>query len=186
MFSNLFPVQQECFICCSYDGKNDTEHLHELMYNTKHMNYPLLSLSVAYNCNCRNSYAHNKCLCNINKCPTCRKVVLRPNIYVNTRYDYYLWFLLDWVKKDISRIEQMKWCAISYMLIMVVLLYMFDKHQKIIDVIIPPKSIQSFCFATIIATLHCVSLYILLLNDYFTKYWLYNSKNKKAYVFHTN
>ena len=107
MFSKLFwSKPDECFICCSVDGKTDTEKQIEMMYNQKYGNYPLLALSTVYNCKCQNSYAHNKCLLNLNKCPTCRKVVSKPNLYVKTSYDYYLWFLLDWVKKDISRIEK--------------------------------------------------------------------------------
>ena len=124
MFYKFFcPEQNECFICCSVDGKSDTEKQFEMMYNQKYANYPLLTLSTAYNCKCQNSYAHNKCLLNINKCPTCRKVVVKPNLYVKTRYDYYLCFLLDWFKKDTSCIEKMKWCAIMYIIIMCLFLY---------------------------------------------------------------
>jgi len=186
MFSKLFWTKsEECFICCSIDGKSDTEKQFEMMYNQKYLNYPLLTLSKAYDCNCSKSYAHNKCLLNINKCPTCRKIVLKPNLYVVTSYDYYLWFLLDWLKKDISRIKIMEWCAISCIIVVCLLLYLIDKiiDKEQFEVIIPPKSNKSLCFAIIISTLYFLSIYTILLNDYFRKYWLYDSKNKKCYVF---
>jgi hypothetical protein len=90
MFSKFFwSKSEECFICCSVDGKSDTEKQFEMIYNQKYTNYPLLPLSKIYSCNCCTSYAHNKCLLNLNKCPTCRKVVSKPNLYVKTSYGFY-------------------------------------------------------------------------------------------------
>ena len=181
MFSKLFWSEtDECFICCSVDGKTNTEKQFEMIYNQKYTNYPLLTLSKAYMCNCYKSYAHNKCLLNINKCPTCRKVVPKPNLYVKTSYDYYLWFLLDWVKKDISRIKKMEWCAIIYIIIMHLLLYSIDINKELFKTIIPPKSNISLCFATIICVSYFLAGYTVILNDYFKKYWLYDSKINKC------
>jgi len=187
MFYKLFwfwKNQDECFICCSFDGKTDTEKQFELMYGQKYLNYPMLPLSQAYGCSCHNSYAHNKCLLNINKCPTCRKVVSNPNLYVKTRYDYYLKFLLDWIKKDITRIEKIKWCAGVYIIIMCLLLYSIDKiiGKELFDTIIPPYSYSSLCFATVISTLYFLSLYTIILDDYFKKYWLYDYKSQICYI----
>ena len=185
MFYKLFWSRpEECFICCSVDGKSDTEKQFEMMYNQKYINYPLLTLSSAYGCNCCKSYAHNKCLLNIIKCPTCRKVVSKPNIYVKTSYDYWLWFLLDWVKKDISRIEKMKRCAILYIMTMCLFLYSIDKiiGKELFETIIPPKSNISLCFATVIGLFYFLSLYTVILEDYLKKYWLYDSKTKKCYA----
>ena len=185
MFYKLFWSRpEECFICCSVDGKTDTEKQFEMMYNQKYVNYPLLALSEAYNCKCQNSYAHNKCLLNIIKCPTCRKVVSKPNIYVKTSYDYWLWFLLNWIKKDISRIEKMKWCSTIYMTIMCLFLYSIDKNigKEPFETIIPPKSIISLRFATVIGVFYFLSIYTFILEDYFKKYWLYNPKTKKCHA----
>ena len=173
---------QECFICCSIEGKSETEIKYEMIFNKKYMNYPLVLLSNSYGCKCCNSYAHNKCLLNINKCPTCRKVVLKPNLYVKTKYDYYLWFLLDWVKKDISRIEKIKWCAIVNIITIWILLYLFDKNKETIELIIPSKSYCSLSFVIAIGILWYGSVYTVILEDYFKKYWLYDSKNKKCYI----
>ena len=175
-------IKEECFICCSFDGKNDDEIKMEL-YGQKYLNYPLLSLSKAYNCNCHNSYAHNKCLLNINKCPTCRKYITKPNLYVNTRYDYYLYYLFEWIKKDISRIEKIKWLAITYFIFICFMLNLFENNKKIVRVILPPNSIISIMFSTTITSLCSLSVYTIVLNDYFNKYWLYNSKTNKCYVF---
>jgi len=184
MFSKLFwSKQEECFICCSVDGKSDNEKQYELAYSQKCLNYPLVSLSNAYECNCHNSYAHNKCLININKCPTCRKIVIKPKLYVKTRYDYYLWFLLDWIKRDITRIETIKWCAIICMIATTLIIYLFSRYQKMINTIIPPKSNESLCVALTIFIVWMISLHILMLDDYFRKYWLYDFTMKRCYAF---
>lgn len=47
------------------------------------MEYPLISMNDAYDCDCINNYAHNKCLLNINKCPTCKKSSKTKLIYQN-------------------------------------------------------------------------------------------------------
>ena len=126
--------------------------------------------------------AHNKCLLTINKCPTCRKVS-KPNLYIYTNYDYYLGFLLNWIKKDISRIEKINICTGFYIVIMCVILYFIDKNKIIFNEIIPPKSNISLCFSIIVTIPYFLSLYTVILNDYFKKYWLYDSKTKKCYIF---
>lgn len=96
MFSKFFckKKEEECLICYSNDGKSDQEKCMEMFFNQKHfLNYPLIPISYAFNCNCKNKYAHNKCLFNIKKCPTCRKIVHKPNLYIKTKYDYYLKFI---------------------------------------------------------------------------------------------
>ena len=65
---------------------------------------------------------------------------------------------------------------------MCLLLHLFEKNRIIIDAIIPPKSNQSLCFAIVIATLYFLSLYTIILDDYFKKYWLYDSKTKRCYI----
>jgi len=185
MFYKLFwpSPPDECFICCSVDGKSDSDKQFELFFNQKYGNYPLIKLSQAYDCNCRNMYAHNRCLLHIHKCPTCRKTVVKPNLYVKTRYDYYLWFLLDWVKKDATNIEKIKWYAMTTLVIFCLILYLLDKNKEALYVIIPPKSNKSLFLAIVLGSMYFLSLYTIILDDYFKKYWLYDFKNKKCLVF---
>jgi hypothetical protein len=141
-----------CVICLSTDGKTDTEIQFKTIYNQKYANYPLLPLFKAYGCNCK-SFAHNKCLLSINKCPTCRKIVSKPNLY------------FDWIKKDTPRIEKMKWYAILYIIIMCLLLYKIDKivGKELFDTIVPKSdgSYGSLCFAIIMITLYLLLLLLL-------------------------
>lgn len=95
----FFKEVNECFICCTKDGKTQQEITFEMAFNQKKLNYPLINLSSAYNCACINILAHNKCLLNIKKCPTCRKIVTKHNLYVKTNLDYYLKYYFDWIKK---------------------------------------------------------------------------------------
>ena len=80
----------DCFICCTLDGKSSDEKTMELFSNRKFHPYPLVKLSQVYNCNCNGFLAHNKCLHGIKKCPTCRKYTEKPNLYVRTFYSFGL------------------------------------------------------------------------------------------------
>lgn len=184
-YKTFFDKIEECFICCSIDGKNEKELLLET-FNTKTMNYPLLSLSDVYNCNCKKKYAHNKCLLNINKCPMCRKESYA-KLYVQTKYDYYLKYLLNWLKKDNSNIHKLN-CHMIYSIIFgSIILSICATYEDVICQIIPPKSIISLCFAIIITLSIFIPLYIFtILNDYIMKYWLYNIDTKKYDVFNNN
>ena len=106
--------KDECFICCTEHGKTDNEILHEYQFNRKTFNYPLLQLSNVYNCNCKNNYAHNRCLYNIKKCPTCRKIVIKPNLYKKTKYDDYLQHYFNWIKEDAKRIKMIDFYILIY------------------------------------------------------------------------
>ena len=187
MFSKFFfrKKKEECLICFSNDGKSDQEKNMEIFFNQKHfLNYPLISISYAYNCNCKNKYAHNKCLFDIKKCPTCRKMVQKPNLYVKTKYDYYLKFYLDWIKKDTKRIKQIKHCTVFFVIssifLSMILSNINKSHMKQI-----PKSFEIFLFLLVvisISSLYC-AIFLSSLEDYFVKYWLYSHKDEKCYVF---
>lgn len=184
MFSFLFKTKEECFICYS-TGKTEKEELDEIIYNSKTMNYPLISMNKAYGCNCVNNYAHNKCLLNIDKCPTCRKVTT-PKLYITTKYDYYQQFLLNWLKKDTSNISKLNWhmfyCLIFGLLILGICA-LFEtklKESKILHKI----PFVNLCFSICVVSLIFIPLYILtIFNDYLKKYWLYNENTKKYDVF---
>jgi hypothetical protein len=178
----------ECFICCSEHGKSEKELLLEAkLYPTnKTINYPLLSLAEAYDCECHTSYAHNKCLITINKCPTCRKIS-KPNLYVITRYDYYLKFLLRWLKKDPSNISKLNWYMIYYLIFILSSLTIIDYNPDITDKIIPHESNISIVFSILVASTIALAIFILsIFNDYLKKYWLYNPNTKKYDVFNIN
>ena len=188
MFSKLFfsiKKEEECFICYSNDGKSDQEKSMEMVFSGKpSLSYPLISLSCIYNCNCKNNYAHNKCLFGIKKCPTCRKIVQKPNLYIKTKYDYYLKFYLDWIKKDTKRIKQIKHCAVFFIIFSIFLLMILSNvnkpHMKQIQ-----KSIEIFLYPLVaisVSSLYC-AIFLSSLEDYFVKYWLYSHKDEKCYVF---
>jgi len=184
MFSVLFKPKNECFICYS-TGKTEKEELDEIIYHHKTMNYPLISMNKAYGCKCKNYYAHNKCLLNIDICPTCRKVST-PKLYITTRYDYYLPFLLNWLKKDTSNISKLNWnmiyCLISGMLILGISALFETKLKE--SKILQGGSVVNLCFSICIVSLIYIPLYIFtIFNDYLKKYWLYNENTKKYDVF---
>ena len=157
----------ECFICCSEHGKSEKELLLEAkLYPTnKTINYPLLSLAEVYGCECHTSYAHNKCLLTINKCPTCRQIS-KPNLYVKTRYDYYLKFLLRWLKKDPSNISKLNWYMIYYLIFILSSLTIIDYNPNITDKIIPPRSNISIVFSILAASTIALAIFILsIFND---------------------
>lgn len=94
---------EECFICCSIHGKTQQEQIYDEFVNRKNFNYPLITLKYAYNCDCKYIYAHNRCLFGINKCPTCRKRVYKPQLYVSTNYDIWFKSFFDWIKKRFKK-----------------------------------------------------------------------------------
>ena len=62
------------------------------------------------------------------------------------------------------------------------LLYSIDINKELFKTIIPPKSNISLCFATIICVSYFLAGYTVILDDYFKKYWLYDSKTKKCHA----
>ena len=165
---------KECYICYSIDGKTDEENLQEMMFNTKTMAYPLISMANAYGCACIDKYTHNKCIIGINKCPTCRKQVNKPNLYIKTRYDYYCPWLLNWLKTR-GNISSLNWFMINVLMLICSILLACSVYQDTVNKFIPPRSKISLLFASIIAISFYISLYSLtIFNDYLVKYWLYN------------
>jgi hypothetical protein len=160
--------ENECFICCTKEGKTEKELISDMLSH-KTLNYPLINLSCAYHCFCKNIYAHNICLININKCPQCRKEVKKPNLYVVTQYDFYLKYYFDWIKKDLNRIEQVQIYFYLIIIVIIFLLFLFDLIKKEIDII----KTYSLIFAIIYGIIFMIHIFGLHLQDYFEKYWLY-------------
>jgi hypothetical protein len=174
---------KECFICYS-NGKTKEDIRYEQMINQKTINYPLLSMDYVYNCKCVNKYAHNICIININKCPTCRQKA-KPNAYVYTKYDYYLKYLLNWLKKSPSNLSKLNW-YMFFCLVIVILLVGFCSvyEEKIKNFKCIQYSLINFYFLGAISLFIFTPLYILFVfNDYLQKYWLYNKNTKKYDIF---
>jgi hypothetical protein len=159
---------KECFICCS--------DLSDEQFNR--FTYPLLSMSEAFHCHCLNNYAHNKCLINIKKCPTCRKQ-LTPNLYVYTKYDYYFFILFNWLKEDISRIEKLNWFMLYYLMFLYFILFILHCNKHLVNTIIPYCTLLLFFTIMISFTIYILTTF----NDYLKKYWLYDVKKQTCYVF---
>lgn len=163
----------ECFICCSSDGKTEQEMLMEYFSNKKTHGYPLIKLSNVYNCKCSNTQAHNKCLLNINKCPTCRKNSQKPNLYVTTKYDYYFYWLFNLLQSKPKIIKQIKTIATLIIVLMIVFVILVDKK------IITPTITNTIVNTIVLVTLLLVQIIggiVIVMEDYFKKYWLYDDK----------
>lgn len=166
----------DCFICCSLDGKSSQEKILEITSNRKTHSYPLVKLSDAYSCNCSGVQAHNKCLLGIKKCPTCRKLVNKPNLYVKTRYDYWFGYLFDLIKKNPRQIYWIKIYALISMGITCGLGWLIHhnfiricpnyKTHIIMSLLILVQFIGGFCF---------------FMDDYFKKYWLFDEFNNRIH-----
>lgn len=78
----MFGKTKECFICCDISGKSENEKLVDAFAGSNNIivNYPIISVSSAFECKCNTVYAHNTCLAKLNKCPTCRKNS-KPNVF---------------------------------------------------------------------------------------------------------
>lgn len=164
----------ECFICCSKSGKTDQDKIMELVVNRKKFSYPLVLLSDAFGCECKTTKAHNKCLININKCPTCRKVVSKPNLCVKTRLDFYFFWLFDIIKSNPKIIEYSKMCGAGLMVFLIGIFICVDK--KII--IIGDTDTKYFIGFSILLLVQLFAGFVLSFEDYFVKYWLYDEKTK--------
>jgi hypothetical protein len=191
LFKYLFSKEKpECFICCSVHGKTEEQLFIESQYQTRLLNYPLIQLSDAYECNCK-MYAHNICLFKMNftqlhnqcsvKCPTCRKEQT-PHLYVKTWRDTWIPWLLRWVKQDVSRINTIQRVGGITLITLCLLLCLLAKNKANVDYYIPPNSIISLLFGIIIAIIHCISVYLFTIPDYFDKYWLYHPNRNICYI----
>ncbi len=171
----------ECFICCTEDGKTENELKMDKANRHKSWNYPLLSMAHVYGCQCIGSLAHNRCLLSIHKCPTCRKDVQRPNLCVaKTKFDVVFAYLLQWLRQDPNHVEVMTNRAAVVFFVSFVFFGLITH-----DFVEPPKDSLVFnVFFWTLFILNLVSLFLLIfVNDYVRKYWLYDRKLKKYHTF---
>ena len=165
--------ENECFICCSKSGKTSQEKLLDNI-NHKRLNYPLIPLSYAYECECKTMWAHNKCLKNIFKCPTCRKNVIKPNLCVKTNIDNYLFLalIINWIKNGTLDVKKIQTHTVSIMFIVFILNYLNELKYIVIT---NNYILLCFIFVLLMGTL------VLFIIDYITKYWLYDVKTNTFY-----
>ncbi len=130
--------------------------------------YPLLSMSYIYKCKCRKYYGHNRCLINVNKCPTCRKES-KPYLYIYTKYDYYFYYLLNWLKKDILNIYKLHLLIIYIFIIICELI--FTSNEFII-----------YYYVILYSLLFGFILFLLTeLNNYLKIYWLFDGEKYNVF-----
>lgn len=156
----------ECFICYTDDGKSVEECFLDT-FNHKLLGYPLISMSYAYDCRCSTTYAHNRCLKNVLKCPTCRKVVVKPNLSVEIYGEKYF----KWIKSNTKMWKNIVMDS-AILVFIITFLNFLNKHNVInlnINVLISGLLIIS------------VSGIVLKMDDYMNKYWLYDNVLRKFY-----
>lgn len=118
----------ECFICCTHTREN--ENFLDLFFNISQYGYPIIALSYAYDCKCKNIYAHNKCLLNIVKCPQCRKEVKKPNLLVKTNRDYYFYYFFEYLKKYPKLIKIIEIITISIIISLIGIAFIIDRKYE--------------------------------------------------------
>jgi hypothetical protein len=158
----------ECFICCTKDGKSDNERFHEMILGKrKTMGYPIISLSYAYGCCCHTSFAHNKCLQTVNKCPTCRKQVTKPYLRVDTLVNRRL----GWIRENPALYkERLKY---FYFCVGVMVLVSLGENTGYLEV--------HPCIMGVILVFMFTAQFFVILDDSLNKYWLYNDTRKTYY-----
>ena len=164
---SFFFCRQECFICCTQDGKTEVERSRELMENRKTIGYPIISLSHAYGCRCHNSFAHNKCLRQVVTCPTCRKQVSKPNLRVDT----WMNRRLCWIRDNPALYKE----RLTYFFAFVLVLFFISlaaQHEYI--------QIHPYFMGVILLCMFSAQ-FVVMLDDSLNKYWLYDEKRKAYY-----
>lgn len=164
----------ECFICCSFDGKSSSEKTNEICFNRTFLPYPLVKLSQVYNCNCKSLIAHNKCLLGIKKCPTCRKYSEKPNLYVRTFYDNIFGWMFKYIKLNPHMIKIIKNCGGIFVIVLLCLYFLI--HNNIIQI---NSNLITNVSIGILILVQFIGGFCLIMEDYFIKYWLYDPKTNK-------
>ena len=172
---------EECFICCIPEGKSEREYAMELLTNKKTYSYPIIKLSQAYGCECVGIQAHNKCLLGINKCPTCRKIVIKPNLYVKTYYDIMFSWIFQLIKSNPKLIQKLEFFAVLIMFMLFGLCWLISK-----DFIKIQFNYRIHIIVIILLPIQFIGGICIIMKDYFKKYWLYDEKNNKLSKFPSN
>jgi hypothetical protein len=116
-------MTRECFICCTKDGKSEKDRLLDEKHYVKCTNYPIIPLSHAYSCKCETTFAHNRCLQTIEKCPTCRSKT-KLNLHVDLYFEKYL----SWIYSKPDNIKIVENYIISYFAIIFALANLINEE----------------------------------------------------------
>ncbi len=155
----------ECFICCTKHGKSENQVLYEIYMNDYTIDYPIISLSYAYGCECKNMFAHNICLYSINKCPQCRKVKI-PNIMAKTR--------IEFLKPYLTRIKCILYIPyILFLLIVGIIMDEYYQHRLLND-------IGKICLLVVIIIIYRLHQALI---DTIRKYWLIDLRSLWEYIY---
>jgi len=159
-------MTRECFICYTKDGKSEKDRLLDEKHYVKCTNYPIIPLSRAYSCKCETTFAHNRCLQTIEKCPTCR-FKTKPNLHVDLYFEKYL----SWIYSKPDNIKIVENYIISYFAIIFALANLIN---------------EEFINANIyLSGFLLISLILILLSSYMfdsiKKYWLYDEESHRFY-----
>lgn len=166
-FSKWFG-RPECFICCTPDGKSEAEKAQDRVGNRKSIFYPIIPLSHAYGCRCHTSFAHNRCLISVTKCPTCRKHVPKPNLRVDA------WWMnrrLGWIRQNPALYKE----RLQYFFCCVVVIFFISLAANDGYIKLPP------CVTAALLVCICFAHFVVLFEDSLNKHWLYDEKRKTYY-----
>lgn len=169
IFSYTKMIENECFICYTKSGKTIQERRMDNIHY-KSLGYPLIQLSYAYGCNCKNMWAHNKCLRTIHKCPTCRKDVIKPQLQVAANIEKYIY--LGLVKDNPSNVKIIRNQSCIVLVIIIIINALNEQKHITID---NNYILLAMIFIMLFAT------FMLYMVDYMTKFWLYDEKTETFY-----
>jgi hypothetical protein len=113
-------------------------------------------------------------LLNINKCPTCRKRVGKPNLYVKTRYDYVFGTnIFKIIKSNPKIIGSIKTICAGIVVLSLGIFFMIDKKYIGVE-----NNYKANILFGILILIQLFSGIVLAMEDYFKKYWLYDEKKQ--------
>jgi len=161
----MIDEEKECIIC--YDKKcTFIEEIFLKKINIHPLDYPIIPFSHVYGCSCKTTFAHNKCLKTVKKCPLCSKFVDKPNLHVEVYFEKYLMY----VKSNIL-------LKLNITVIISILFY-------IIFIILTLKKIiiTNYYFTLILFhIIHTYVIFILYSCEFIKRYWLYDYDLKSFY-----
>ena len=157
--------EKECIIC--YDNKCTLiEEMFLKKLNIHVLDYPIIPFSHAYGCSCKTTFAHNKCLKTVKKCPLCNKVVDKPNLHVELYFEKYLIYIKDDILIKLNMI------VIGF-IFMYIIFIAFASKQYIS---------KNYYFILIIFHItHICIIFILYSCEFIKRYWLYDDNLKSFY-----
>jgi hypothetical protein len=158
-------IDEDCIICCDKKA-TFIEKIFLNKLNINSLDYPIIPFSYAYNCSCKTTFAHNKCLELVNKCPLCRKFVNKPNLHIEVYFEKYLIY----IKNDIFMILY----SSAYLLVFLFLIFIILVSNKYIYI----------NYYYILFIYHIIHTYVLVITyslEFIKKYWLYDDNLKTFY-----